>query len=90
MTTQPHIAVLSTDTTKHTSKKTGNAYYRQNALFVRGDGASYPIELMVDEGQPHKPGNYALHPRSFKPTRYGVELDPVPGALIPAAAAKAA
>lgn len=86
---RPHIRISSTETTQHMSKA-GKPYYRQSALFVRGDGASYPFDLMVDAGKPHPAGNYEISPRSYKPTRYGVELDLAVGAPIPAAAAKAA
>lgn len=83
----PFIIINSKSTTAHTSKA-GKPYFRQSALFVRGDGASYPLDLMVDQGREHEPGSYALHPRSYKPTRYGVELDPVLGERLdkPAAA----
>ena len=74
----PHISITSPELTRHISKR-GNPYFRQCALFVRGDGPSSPLELMVDEGNPHAPGQYALHPRSFKPSKYGVELDVVLG-----------
>lgn len=82
MNLAPHIVITSTETTQHMSKA-GKPYYRQSALFVRGDGASYPFDLMVDAGRPHPAGKYEISPRSYKPNRYGVELDLALGAPIP-------
>lgn len=59
----------------------------QRAFFDRGDGASYPFDIMLGKTQaPYPAGRYTIAPESYLPDRFGVQLRLTPGELIEAVA----
>lgn len=71
------VTITNRDFRPHRSKS-GRDVGFQKAMFFRGDGAAFPIDLIIDPLHPYEPGDYDVLPDSYRPGRYGdLEFRPV-------------
>lgn len=77
----PMLQITSVITREMTSKN-GRLMKFQSALFLRGDGAVFPVDFLLQDDRPVAVGTYTLATSSYEPGRFGIEFRPRPGELV--------